>query len=718
MIVIIAEKPSLGRTIANALPDSFSKDDGYLKGSQYCVTWGFGHLFELKDIEEYRNDYDPNQKYLWKDTPLPFYPEHPQHRLKHKDKTHKVDAGVKHQFNVICKLINDPKTTEIISAGDADREGEVIVRLIIAYGLKNPKKITRLWLPDQTPVTIKKSMQERKDDSEYDSLYKEGIARQVVDWIIGINMTRELTLRINSGTLFNVGRVLCPIVEAIYDRDKAIEEFVPKTYYGIEHALSDSLKIVSKYKYDEDKKTNAEQHASFYNETPIVVQELEEKEKKESPGKLFSLSKLQGYCGKKFKLKPKETLEIVQGLYEAGYVSYPRTNTEYLADEEKGKVQQILKNYSEYPVAFKDSKRIFNSDKIESHSALTPTFKRADKAKLKEKERLVYETIENRFLANFWASERIVKETKATFLFGHDNITETVTLTGAVIVQKGWEEIDSYVTNRKELPPLTKGENIPSAFKAVEKKTSPPAKYTVESLNAYLLHPFKKDDMTEEEEYKQLFAGVEIGTEATRADTIDRAIKNQYIDLKNNTYSILPKGAFMIETIRKIGLDLSPMRTVELQKSLKKVFHQELTVQDVIEETKELLNEYFDHKNETSIESYHRPEDEPIGNCPWCGQPLYSRKGKFGKFYAHGKDSSCSFALNEKINIYKQKVSLTDSRVKNLLNGKGFTASLKSAKTGKDYKVKVYLKPTPNEWNGKKYPDFETEFVNSTKKYK
>lgn len=715
MIVIIAEKPSLGRTIANALPDSFSKHDGYLLGKEYAVTWGFGHLFELKDIEEYRSDYDPTRKYAWKDTPLPFYPDHPQHRLKRKPKSTKTDEGVKKQFQIITKLINDPQTSEIVSAGDADREGEVIIRLILYSGLKSQKSITRLWLPDQTPATIQKAMRERKPDSEYDNLYKEGIARQVVDWIIGINLTREMTLRVGSGSLFNVGRVLCPIVEAVYERDKAIREFVPKTYYGIEQKLSDSLKIVSKYKYDEEKREGADKHAAFYNQYPIVVESIEKKEKKELPNKLFSLSKLQGFCGKKYKYKPKETLEIVQKLYESGYVSYPRTNTEYLAEEEKGKVQQILKNYSEYPVTFVDSKRIFNSDKIESHSALTPTFKRPNLESLNEKERNVYQAIEHRFLANFWSEPRLLQETKATFQIGGGQVVEHISLTGTIIVQKGWEAIDPNVTQRKELPPLSQGQTIASNFCVVEKKTSPPAKYTVESLNTYLLHPFKKDGMTEEEEYEQLFAGVEIGTEATRADTIDRAIHSQYIDLKNNTYSILPKGEYMIETLKKVGIDLSPMRTVELQKSLKKVYRQEMTVNAVIEETKDLLNTYFDHKNDTVLGSFQGGSKEPIGHCPWCGKPLYEKKGKFGTYYAHDKNVDCSFHLSTTAQIYKNKVSLTPTRVKNLLEGKSFTATFKSATKGTDYKVKVFLSKEPNVWKGKQYPQFVTEYVQSKK---
>ena len=227
MKVIIAEKPSLARNIVGAI-GNMKQQSGYYINDEYIVTYVFGHLFTLADIEDYPG-HEGDGKWSMKN--IPCYPNEFKFNLK-KDQNKQVDKGVEKQYNIIKTLINREDVDNIINAGDADREGEVIVRLIIMNALEdNNKKKTRLWLPDQTPETIKEALADLKEDKEYDNLANEGFARTYIDWLYGVNLTRYATLK--TGTLLRVGRVIVPILKAIYDRDLAIRNFVSEMYYGI-----------------------------------------------------------------------------------------------------------------------------------------------------------------------------------------------------------------------------------------------------------------------------------------------------------------------------------------------------------------------------------------------------------------------------------------------------------------------------------------------------
>ena len=224
MILIIAEKPSLARNIAAAI-GTMQKRNGYLEGEGYLVTWAFGHLFSLCDIETYAPQ--ENGSTRWTMSNLPCFPKKFQFELR-RGSDKKVDSGVVRQFEVIRSLCNRPDVDTVVNAGDADREGEIIVRLCVEHALQSPKSLKRLWLPDQTAQTVAKALGEMKDETEYDRLASEGLARTYIDWLYGVNLTRYATLR--SGTLLRVGRVIVPIVQAIYDRDMAIKNFVPEKY--------------------------------------------------------------------------------------------------------------------------------------------------------------------------------------------------------------------------------------------------------------------------------------------------------------------------------------------------------------------------------------------------------------------------------------------------------------------------------------------------------
>ncbi|MBP3436478.1 MAG: DNA topoisomerase III, partial [Clostridia bacterium] len=394
MILIIAEKPSLGRNIAAAIGD-MKKRDGYLEGKDYIVSWAFGHLFSLADVEYYAPN--PNGTNRWTIETLPCFPERFHFELR-RGADGKRDSGVEKQAALLTTLCNRQDVDTVVNAGDADREGEIIVRLCIQNALKGgaKKRVLRLWLPDQTPETIRSALADMKDDREYDALANEGFARTYIDWLYGVNFTRYATLRM--GNLLRVGRVIIPIVRAIYERDMAISHFKPEKYWGMtsaEKTGGETVELTSKRKFPYDERKEAERMAALYNQTGAKVISVKSKKTTLAPGKLYSLSKLQSVLGKKYKMSMSDSLAIVQKLYEAGYVTYPRTNSEYMATAEKGKVKQILSAVEKlgYPVKFKDGKTIFDDSKIESHSALTPTYKIPAKTALSEEEAKVYSTI-------------------------------------------------------------------------------------------------------------------------------------------------------------------------------------------------------------------------------------------------------------------------------------------------------------------------------------
>ena len=392
MVLIIAEKPSLARNIVAGI-GKMDKKDGYFINENYIVSWAFGHLFSLVDVESYTGA----DSGAWTLDNLPCFPKEFKFELK-KGTDKKVDSGVSRQFKILKTLCNRDDVEAIVNAGDADREGEIIVRLCVANALEGEKRQMRLWLPDQTPETVRRALSEMKDESEYDNLAKEGFARTYIDWLYGVNLTRYATIR--SGKLLRVGRVIVPIVRAIYDRDMEIKNFKPEKYFALQSSAEtngETVELLSKLRFTKDEGEKAIEAAKNYNEAGAVVTSVESKKDTVMPGKLFSLSTLQSLLGKKYKMSMADSLKIVQKLYEDGYLTYPRTNSEYLATAEKDKIKQILSVVSNlgYPVRFKDSKYIFDDSKIESHSALTPTYKIPPADKLTEKK--------SRFIQRFFA---------------------------------------------------------------------------------------------------------------------------------------------------------------------------------------------------------------------------------------------------------------------------------------------------------------------------
>ena len=696
--LIIAEKPSLGRAIANALnvkKFTGEKSNGYYENENYIITWCFGHLFKLKDI----GDYDGLDNISWEDIYLPFLPN-PFELKYNPGRNEEEGEGIKKQIEIIKELVAKDDINEIVHCGDADREGQVIVNEILEY-IGNNKKVTRLWLPEQTEDTIQKQIMNCKENSTYEDLYNEGLTRIYMDWFLGINLT--IFLSVKAKTKLNVGRVIIPIIKYIYDREQAIKNFKVEKYFQLESKTEkENIKIpliLRKERFNS--KEEAEKVANELNNNKAKVISIEKKEIKKYPGKLFSLGKVQSELSKNHKMNFDHSLKIIQKLYEEGYITYPRTNTEYLAEEEKDRIKNLIDliNQKGYKLEFKDSKKIFDTSKIESHSALTPTLKLPEK--LSKEEEIVYQVIFNRFVSNFLAEEAILSETTLTIKVDNKEFK----LKGTEIITPGFYTYEPKKFDN-QLPNLSENEEFEVKFLAVEKETEPPKKVTESELGNYLEHPFRKElkeKNTEDEEndeeiiedaedYKSILEGIEIGTVATRTGIISNAKTYGYITQENSNYSITSKGEKLIQLLDELKINLYKERTIEFSKDLKKVFHNMKTIDDVLGNTWNVLNEIIENGKDIkpSVEFI-----ESLGKCPKCG----------GKVFERAKTYSCEnedFILWKESKHYKEKFSINQEEAKKFLANETVQCTLISEdKKSRKANLKIKL-------NGE-YVNFEEE---------
>lgn len=677
--LIIAEKPSLALNIVKSI-GKMNREDGFYSNEDYIVTFAFGHLLKLYDIDDYFN----REKTYWNLEELPFVPG--KFKFKLPD-----DPGIKKQYKIIKNLIKRPDVDEIINCGDADREGEVIINNII-YRIFNEenvnKKIKRLWLPEQTQQTILKELKQLKDIELSKNLYNEGLARTYIDWLYGINFTRYTTLK--AGATLPVGRVLIPVVKFVYDRDEIIKNFKPETFFEIAALIKkDNLEIKTKLK---DRKFSKEEHEKADNllnvlsNEKVIVSKIEKQEIKKQPKKLFSLDTLQNKLFKEEKMALKDTLENLQTLYEKGYVSYPRTNSEYLAENEKDKVKTLIETIRDtfnVNIEFKDSKKIFDSSKIESHSAVMLTLKipgdniTADELK-------VYNAVKNRFISNFLSEETIIEETYV--LIKVEN--EIIELKGNVIVKEGFLKYENDMDNKEQLPQFTEGEELNCVFAVDKKETQKPKKVTEADLNNFLKNPFKKQEIEELEienddsDYKDILAGVEIGTVATRANIIENAKRYDYIKTIRNSLICDLKGIKLIEILDKLNIDMSKEKTVEVGKELKQIYKNEKKIEDIIDKVK---NELFKVINSSRNVVIEKSDTRTIlCKCPFCG----------GNVIEHERAYSCDkWKEGCKFTIWKNIASkkLTQKQAIQLIE-KGKTGKIKGFKSKAGKKFEAFLK--------------------------
>lgn len=463
--LIIAEKSSLAKNIADAIKfrgEKVSKlqtDCGLIYESEsYVIVSARGHLFELCDIEDYTGIKE------WNGINLPFFPE--KFNFKPISDALSYIANIKNQLKR-----ND--ITNVINAGDAGREGEYLIRLIL-INLNNKKPVLRLWMQSQTPDAISNALDNMRSDSEYDGLFNEGLARSVSDWLDGINYTRYVTLK--SGNFLRVGRVISTIVRIIKQRDEEINSFQTETYFNLEsvtQVIGTKLHMIYDLDFEVEEKEDAIRMAKYLNEVNGKVIDIKTIEKIIPSPKLFSLSKLQNYMNNNYLWSGDKTLALLEELYLAKYVTYPRTNSEYLSENEKSIVARIIGRFKQkgYAVIEKPNDKIFDDSKIEDHGAIIPELNFPKEDSLTEEQKLLYSSIKNRFLAYFCQEKRVIAETVITISFeGVDNID----VKGHIVKAEGWKKFDSSEDEKNVfLPNLQIGDIIKANFQVIEKRRHP-----------------------------------------------------------------------------------------------------------------------------------------------------------------------------------------------------------------------------------------------------
>lgn len=690
--LVIAEKPSLGRSIASGLTwwknEQFTRQgkdrNTWLESQNYIVASSVGHLYELIDLDAYYPDYEPGKKHSWTMERLPFFPDNWNFKFEGKD-------NVKGLIRTINSLMNRTDVDKIYNAGDPDREGQRLVDEIIHYGLKKPKPIYRLWLPDTTNKTVKQAFETAKPNDGYADFSSSAETRSEMDWLLGIELTRYASIKANA--FIRIGRCVCPIVAHVVEREKAIQDFVPKPYSAVsskEKTNGEVIELTSKRTFEEGHEAEAQTLADAFNQAGATVTSVKTERKTVNPGKLFSMSDLQSFACKADKtLSPADVLAATQALYEGGFVTYPRTNSSYLATNETVKVDAAIKGLAQNGITGLVNKpglkSIYDDSKIEAHSAITPTGKWP--GALAGAQKTVFECILNRFCAVFCAEDCTVDRTTIV-IHCYD---EDFTLKGDVQVTPGWRKFEKPSNGDKMLPKLNKGDAVNINFQLVGKMTTPPKRYTVEALNNWMVAPMrgaeKEDTEYTDAEWKEILSDATICTEATRADTVDRCVKSQYISLKKGVYYGEPAGFQLVDIMDKLGIVLDVPVTVNLSKQLHSIKDGNLTRVQVLEFTKQTLESIMS-KDVTIAAAQGASSKYPVlCQCPKCGKDVVETKLAYA---CTGKDSDgkrCPVAIWKK-NKFLEALGkeMTKTTAKALLTkGKAPLKGCTSAKTGKKY---------------------------------
>ena len=536
MKLILAEKPSVAKTISSFL-GATKKFDGYFEGNDYIVTYAVGHLVSLYDMK----DYDEKYSGYWKMENFPFIP---------KDKfKFKIDPSKNKQFNIIKSLLNRDDVEYIINATDNDREGELISFLIFLMA-KNKKPIKRILVNEWTKEDITRGMNNLKDDTEMRNLQASGYTRLITDWLIGINFTSVATLKYGNGKLLNIGRVILPTVKLIYDRDMEIKNFTPKTYYEIEGTFKSKNgdykgKYINKKESKIDNIDDVNKIINSINSKEGKIIKKEVKSSKEYAPKLFSLTLLQGYVTSKYSdFTSDKVLKICQSLYEGkgkgGYITYPRTDSTYLEESLTSKVSHTLEILKkglpfENDIKFSKTKRVFDSSKVDSHSAIIPTH--IVPTSLNKDEKIVYDIIKDRFLANFMPPAEFENTEIKTDVDKHIFITK-----GKVIKKLGYLKIYNK-EEKDDILPFVDLDEIVDVLKIepITKQTKPKKSYTEDTLLKAMKNCGKNvDDDT-------ILSGYSIGTSATRSEVLKKIEQVGYVKKKKKSYYITDLGINLVE---------------------------------------------------------------------------------------------------------------------------------------------------------------------------
>lgn len=695
--VIIAEKPSVAKNIADAL-NIKTRRDGYFEGEEYLITWAFGHLLQLYDAK----DYDENMK-GWRLEKFPFIPLDFKYKIKQESNNKNItDKGAEKQINIIKSLIERENVDGVISATDFDREGQVIGDELFSY-LEIKKPIYRLLLNEWTPDEVKNGMKDLKPNESMKALKDAGVSRQWSDWIIGINLTSVATLKYSMGhsKILNIGRVLLPTLKIIYDRDKEIENFKATTYY----------KLLANFKTEKGEEfegiyyeKNSEKFEDknylkgigdlLKDKTYNIVDKQVEKKREYSPY-LFNLSNLQGYVTSKYKgWTSDKVLKVAQSLYEKKFITYPRTSSSVLDESLQGRVKKVLETlkkglFYENQIKFNKSKRIFDSSKVEGHSAITPTYIKP--SKLTRDEEIVYSAIKNRFIMQFMPIAEF-EETKITIKANDESIIGEFISKGKVQIVEGWRIVEKIDTKDTILPLVSIKEKVDIVNNNIKKVTKKPPKHHTEKTLLRVMETCGKsfkDEEDSEEMMNAILSGFSIGTAATRADTIKKLKDIGYIEAKGKSLICTQIGITMVEIFPVTEL-LDLEYTGKLEKTLSDIEKGKFEKKEFMDLIYEFTNRSVELiKNDNSMLNKVRvdlPEGvESLGKCPQCGNPVIEGSKGYG---CSNWKSGCKFtiwkndkyiqALGKKVTKEMVKILLEKGRVgfRNLKSKKGnvFTA--------------------------------------------
>lgn len=609
MKLIITEKPSVAMEFAKALKINTTRKNGYLEGNEWLITWCVGHLVTMS----YPEKYDENLK-KWRLETLPFLPE---------EYKYEIIPAVEKQFNIVQSLLQREDVTEIYNAGDSGREGEYIQRLVFMMAMPNPNaEMKRVWIDSQTEEEILRGIQEAKNMNEYDSLSDSAYLRAKEDYLIGINFSRLLSIifgrRIakdigEDRVSVSVGRVMTCVLGMVVSREREIRNFVKTKYYKVigsfgeeESCFQAEWKVNEKSEYFESKllyndsgfkkEEDAKKLIASFEGKKAVVTELKKSKQKENAPLLFNLAEIQNECTKNFKIKPDETLEIIQDLYEKKLVTYPRTDARVLSTavaKEIGKnLNGLYRNFKDEEVSGFIKKMIdekystnlvkskyVNDSKITDHYAIIPTGQGLENYdKLPDLKKNVYKLIVKRFIAIFYPS---AEYNKVSVTLSIEN--EIFTANGKVCTKQGFLEVlknkttNEDSTNLDILANLKKNAEVNIVnFETKEAETSPPSRYNSGSM---ILAMENAGKLIEDETLREQIKGAGIGTSATRAAIIEKLERIQYLAINQKTQIITPtvKGEAIYDVVQKAMPDmLNPELTASWEKGLDMVAKKEI----------------------------------------------------------------------------------------------------------------------------------------------
>lgn len=668
-VLVIAEKPSVGRELAKILKCN-QRGDGCLIGQTHIVTWAIGHLVELCEP----SDYNPRFK-SWAFLDLPIIPD--KIGLKPVE-------GTRRQFDIVARLMKDDNIDSLVCATDSGREGELIFRYI--YVIENcTKPFKRLWISSMTTEAIEKGFAKMKEGKEYDNLYYSAKCRSEADWLVGINATRAFTIQYDA--LLTIGRVQTPTLALIVNRQAEIDDFKPQDYWEVQAEFEDfSGKWFDPQNENESKILKVEKAGHIIQEITgktATILDVDKEKKFTPPPLLYDLTELQRDANKKYGYTAQDTLTHAQALYERHkLITYPRTDSRYLSKDMKDTVKQTLQKlstppYKEYvdpllngkPLKF--SKRIIDDKKITDHHAIIPTENTPNITALPTEIRNIYHLIAKRFICVFYPKFEFSITRITTIVEGHHFLSR-----GKMINKWGWMEFyksDSRSKNDdQQLPELAKGDTRQvTGTELLTKKTSPPKPYNEASLLSAMENAGR---FVEDEELKEQLKENGLGTPATRASIIERLLKVSYIKRNKKNLVPTPKGKKLIAIVP--GALKSPDFTGKWERGLSKISKGELDPQIFMDGINNIVkkavalsaNTNKDIVFEAQKERRKLPEGTKVfGTCPTCksGQIMENSKS----YYCSDWRKGCRFSL-WKNSFEKYGLNLTEEMAKDLIAGK------------------------------------------------